>query len=365
MSAGTTSTARQHQMLGWLRQLSFGNIGAVYVWALIIIVFSIWVPDLFPRRLTIEAIADNFSISGLAALAILLPIASGTFDASVGGTISLSGVICGWLMINTGLPTTVVVLLTLLSGVGVGLFNAFAVVAMRIPPLIATLATWLIADALSVAVSGNQTITAPRMSGSFGQLAQHQIWGFTVPILYVLFLMVVLGVVLTQTASGRYVYAVGFDPQVARLAGVRVKLISTGALVSAGLIGAFAGVVLASRVASATPNGGDSYLLPAFAAAFLGATQFRAKRFNATGTIIAVFMLGTGQYGLLLAGAPQWTPNVFQGLALVAAIGLTQIRDPNHAVARKWRAARTKTAISDADATDTSESLPADDAIST
>jgi ribose/xylose/arabinose/galactoside ABC-type transport system permease subunit len=90
------------------------------------------------------------------------------------------------------------------------------------------------------------------------------------------------------------------------------------------MLGAFAGLVLTAQVASASPMNGDGFLLPAFAAVFLGATQFRLKRFSAWGAVLAVFMLGTGQYGLLLAGAPQWTPNVFQGLALIAAIGLSR-----------------------------------------
>jgi ribose transport system permease protein len=258
----------------------------------------------------------------------------------VGGTISLSAVVCAWLMLHTGYSIPVVVLLTLLVGVVIGLFNALAVVVLRIPALIATLATWLIADSLSVAVSGNQTVSAARISAGFSNIAQVQIGGFGLPVVYVLVIMVILGVVLTQTSSGRYIYAVGFDPQVSRLAGIRVKAVQTSALVCAGLIGAFAGIVLTSQVASATPNGGDPYLLPAFAAAFLGATQFRSKRFNATGTIIAVFMLGTGQYGLLLAGAPQWTPNVFQGLALVLAIGLTQLRGSGRRSRWRWPAGR-------------------------
>ena len=96
-------------------------------------------------------------------------------------------------------------------------------------------------------------------------------------------------------------------------------------MVLSGVLGAFAGVILTAHVASASPNSGDTYLLPAFAAVFVGATQFKAKRFNALGTLIAVYMLGTGQYGLVIAGAPTWTPNLFQGVALIAAIGLTHL----------------------------------------
>jgi ribose transport system permease protein len=329
--------------------LSFSNIGVIYVWLAIILIFTIWIPDLFPTVDTVRAIANNFSISGLAALAILIPMASGTFDASVGGNMSLSSVICAWLLINTGMPIPLAILVTLLAGMALGLFNAFAVVGLKIPSLIATLATWLIADSLSIAVSGNRTITSARVSGSFTQLSRANIDGFTAPFFYVLVLMVILAVFLTQTVGGRNVYAVGFDAQVARLAGVRVKAVQTMSLVCSGLIGAFAGIVLTSKLSSATPSSGNSYLLPAFAAAFLGATQFKAKRFNAVATIIAVFMLGTGQYGLLLASAPQWMPNVFQGVALVAAIGLTRLQDPTRAAIRKRQRAARAGALPDGD----------------
>jgi ribose transport system permease protein len=318
-------------------------------------VFWVWKPAIFPTTNTVKAIANNFSASALAGLAILIPMASGTFDASVGGTISLSTVLCGYLLIHTGLPIAVVIIMTLTAGACIGLFNSLAVVVLRIPSLIATLATWLIADSLSVAVSGNRTITSPRVSGDFTQISRANFHGLTAPFFYVMVLMLILGVFLTQTKAGRHVYAVGFDPQVSRLAGVRVKGVQVASLVCSGVIGSMAGITLTARLSSATPSSGNPYLLPAFAATYLGATQFRTKRFNSFGTIIAVFMLGTGQYGLLLASAPQWMPNVFQGVALVAAIGLTQLQDPTRAAIRKRqraaaRAADAARASSDADA---------------
>src|SRR6266851_649842 len=312
----------------WRQKLSPGNVGAVYVWVLIIAFFVVLVPHHFLTQHTIPNVVNEYSISGLAALAVLVPMASGTFDASIGGNMSLSGVICAYLLIHTSLSVPVVVLITLAAGAALGLFNALVVVVLGISSLIGTLATWLIADALSVAVSGNATISSPRVSGSFSQDLSLATWaGFAIPILYVGIIAVLIGVTLSRTVSGRYVYAVGFNTQAARLAGIRVKAIQTGSLLCSGIVGAFAGIVLTAHVSSATPITGDSYLLPAFAAVFVGATQFSAKRFNALGTVIAVFMLGTGQYGLLVAGAPQWTPNVFQGLALVAAIGLTHLHD--------------------------------------
>jgi ribose transport system permease protein len=135
--------------------------------------------------------------------------------------------------------------------------------------------------------------------------------------------MVILGLFLEQTQTGRYLYATGFNADAVRLAGLRVSLLKCGAILVGSTLAALAGVVLTARLASATPTIGNSYLLPAFAAVFLGATQFRNLRFNAWGTVVAVFMLGTGQYGILLIGAPSWAGDLFQGLALIAAVGIT------------------------------------------
>lgn len=309
-----------------LSNLSFSRIGVIYVWILIIVAFSIAEPELFPREATATAILNNYAIAGLAALAVLMPMASGAFDASIGGNISFSSVVCAYLFVSTELSVPVIVALTLGVGLLIGLANVVVVVLLRIPSLIGTLAMWMIAAALSVAVSGNTTIASPRIGGDFSTyFSRSTILGVTVMVAFVVVVMAILGVLLTQTTIGRYTYAVGFDPEVSRLAGIRVRSIQALSLVIAGVLGSFTGLVLTAKVASSAPAIGDSYLLPAFAAVFLGATQFKAKRFNAVGTVLAVFMLGTGQYGLVLAGAPSWAPNVFQGAALIAAIGVTQI----------------------------------------
>jgi len=113
-----------------------------------------------------------------------------------------------------------------------------------------------------------------------------------------------------------------FDAETARLTGLPVaRLRATGYLVS-GVLGAFTGVLYATMIASSTPGGGDAFLLPAFSAAFLGATQIRPGRFNTWGTLIAVLLVATGDYGITILGGAQWTTQLFQGVILIVAIGL-------------------------------------------
>lgn len=308
-----------------IRWWSPRRIGAIYLWLVIIVIFGILEPQLFLNEQTVKGIANGYSISAIAAFAVLIPLVAGVFDVSVGATMTLSGVIVAKLLAETGLPGWTIVLIGIAAGVAVGLLNSVVVVVLRIPSLIGTLAVLGMVNAIAIGVSDNRILSAPRFSGAFSaDLVSSQILGYTRPVLYALLLMIVIGLLLEQTQTGRYLYAVGFNPLASRLAGLRVSLLQTGALVLGGVLGAFAGVVLAAQVSSASPGAGAPYLLPAFAAVFLGATQFRDFRFNSWGTLVAVFMLGTGEYGLNLAGAPVWMPAIFQGLALVAAIAITQ-----------------------------------------
>ncbi len=298
------------------------NIAAMYVWLALIIVFAAWKPSLFLTAVTAKRILNEYAITGIAALSIVLPLSAGVFDLSIGSTIGLSGVMAGWLLGHTGLAPAVVIVAALGSGLLVGVVNSIVVVWMRIDSFIGTLATGSIIAAVTLGVSGDQILTQ-RTSGSFASFAIRNWNGIQLPVAYLLVLMLVIGFVLEQTVFGRLTYASGYNPDVTTLVGVSVGRIRTITLLSSGLAAALAGVALTARIESADPSNGPSYLIPAFSAAFLGATQFRRGRFNPWGTVVAVLMLGTGSIGLLLAGSPQWAPQVFQGVVLVVAVGLT------------------------------------------
>jgi ribose transport system permease protein len=308
-----------------LPMISMSNIAAVYVWIALIVIFAVWAPDLFLTSTTLKRILDESAITGIAALSILLPLAAGVFDLSIGSTMGLSGIAAGWLLGNTGFPPAVVILLALGVGLVIGVFNAIVVVTLRINSFIGTLATGSIISAITLGVSGQQILTSG-VSGSFSLFATANWGGVQLPVFYLLVLMLVIGFVLEQTVFGRFTYAAGYNPEATKLVGVSVARIRVLTLMFSGLVAALAGVALTARIEAADPSNGPSYLIPAFSAAFLGATQFRRGRFNPWGTVLAVLMLTTGSIGLLLVGAPQWSPQVFQGAVLIAAVGLGVLR---------------------------------------
>jgi ribose transport system permease protein len=321
-SASTpTGVAARRSLFRWL---SFGNIGALYVWLAIIITFAIWIPDLFLTSNTLVRIMNEYSVAAIVALALVLPLSAGVYDLSIGSVMGLTGIVAGKLLGDTGLPVLAVLVLALACGAAAGAVNAL-VVYLGLDSFIATLASGSIIAALTLGVSGQQILTE-RVSGSFSELSSRGAFRIQLPFLYALILATVIGLLLSRTVLGRRIYASGFNATAARLAGISVARMTTLALVVSGLLAGFAGVVLAARVEAADPTAGPSYLIPAFSAAFLGATQFNRGRFNPWGTLVAVFMIGTGSIGLLLAGAPQWAPQLFQGVVLIFAVGLTVIR---------------------------------------
>lgn len=327
-AAPTTATVRaaRPSLTARLRRgLAFNRIGAVYVWLAIVLVFSIWVPHTFPTMSTVKQILNANAITALAALAITIPLAARVFDLSFAYTMTLTGVIAAHFL-SVGVPLVPALLLGLGAGVLIGLINAVVVVVMRIDSFIGTLATGSLIVSLITMATGGTAIVSTRLQGGFSKIGQTNIGGFTLPVAYVLVVAVAMWFLLEHTATGRRLYATGFNPDAAKLAGVRVDRLRFISLVVSGSLAGFAGLVLASTIGSGDPTAGTSYLLPAFAAAFLGATQLKHGRFNAFGTLIAVLLLGTGITGLALANAPQWSADMFVGTVLIASLAVTGIQ---------------------------------------
>ena len=309
--------------LAWM---SFKNIGAIYVWLLLIVVFSIWVPDTFPVYATVKEVLNEDAITGLVALALVLPLSAGVFDLSIGYNLGFCNVLCAWLLVSGGLSVPLTLVITVAAALLIGVMNAVVVVVAKIDSFIGTLATGFLLLAGITVVAGQTEIVGPKLSsGFFEGIANSGIAGIDYSVVYMVAVAAIIWVVLDYTVAGRWFYATGFNLDAARLAGIPVKRLRfIVLLVSALVAGGIAGIAVTSQIASGTSTVGPPYLLNAFAAAFLGATQLKHGRFNAWGTLIAVLMLGTGTAGLGLAGAPDWASSVFTGVVLLAALAVTR-----------------------------------------
>ena len=309
-------------------RLSPRNIGAVYLLALLIIIFSIWAPGLFFSEQTLRNLLNDSAIPALAALALLIPLACGVFDLSFGAVIGFAGILCAWLLGHGVESAVIAALITLVMCLVIGLINALVVVVIGIDSFIGTLATGALVLAITTGISGNLILSDGVLASGLPSLAITRVFGLQLPVYFAAALMIVWGVLLEQTVIGRYAYASGLNRDAARLSGVPVRLVRSGSLVICSLVAGFAGIVLTAYIGTADPTTGPSYLIPAFAAVFAGATQFRGGRFNSWGTVLAVLLLGTGSIGLTLAGQPAWTNQVFLGAALITAVGVSVITRP-------------------------------------
>jgi ribose transport system permease protein len=294
---------------------------------LLVAVFSALRPHLFPTTDNVIGIIGNEAVSGIVALGILVPLAAGAFDVSIGGMMTLAVVQVTWLFQATHgkLPIPVAILVVLLTAVVVGLANAALVVKAKVEPLIATIGTGTILSGLSQMIGNGETITRD-IPPSFTRIGRAFVYRIPVTTIIFAVLALALWYVLTQTPAGRVLYATGAGREAARLSGVRTNRVVTLSYVTAAVAAGIAGIVFAARLGSGPPGSGASYLLPAFATAFLGATMIKPGRFNVGGVVIAILIIAVGINGLQILGIPFWVVDLFQGTALVVAVLLSRLQ---------------------------------------
>jgi ribose transport system permease protein len=302
------------------RLLSFRNISAIYIFVVMFVVFSIWVPDTFLRWDTWRALFDSQAVTAILAVGLVIALSAGAFNLAIGAELGFGAILSAWLLVHAGMGVVPAIGLTLVAGALIGLVSGLLIIKVKIPSFIATLGVSSILLALIAWTANSQQILG--LPGGFQDIGTVEILGLTLPVYLMLFVSLLVWYVLEWTPLGRRVYAAGGNIEAARLAGVPVGAVVVGALVACGVIAAFAGLVVSAKIGAGDPTIGPAYLLPAFSAAFLGSTQFRGGRFNVWGTVVAVYVLATGVKGLQLAGGPVWIPDLFNGVALLLAVGL-------------------------------------------
>lgn len=266
----------------------------------LVALFSALRPGSFPTSDNVLGILGNEAVSGIVALGILVPLAAGTYDLSVAGTMSLAVVQVTWLFQATGgaIPIPVAVLVVLLTAAAVGVANALLVARTGAEPFLVTLGTGTILYGLSQAVGDGETITRD-VPAAFVRMGRGSFLGIPAAAVVFAVLALLLWYVLDRVPR-------------------------TLSYVPAAVAAAVAGVVLAARLGSGPPGSGTAYLVPAYAAAFLGATMVRPGRVNVGGVVVAVLLLAVAVNGLQLLGAAFWVVDVVHGAALVAGVVLAR-----------------------------------------
>lgn len=308
----------------------------LYKWGMLLTVVALialfgLASDNFLDPNNIINILRSIAIVTVIAIGVSISLSVGGFDLSVGSTASLANAIVVSLFVWYGFGTTGAIILTLLICTLVGLFNAFLIVVLKIPDMLATLASLFVIQGVAMTYSYGGSITQnmllpsgdmaegviPEMFSALGQVP--------VIVLIMLAVTIVVQLYLSLTKHGRRMYAIGGNPEAARLAGIRTLRYRVLAYVFSSLLAALGGILLASRIGSSQVNAGGGYLMDAVAAAYIGFSLAGSGKPNAFGTLIGAVILGVLQNGLVMLSVPYYAMDIIKGLVLALALALTYI----------------------------------------
>jgi len=290
--------------------------------AVAVIGFSVALPDTFATQANFAAIVNSQALVLLLALAATIVLRTGDFDLSVAATMTFTAAIAA-VLTRDGDSLLLPVVIALAAGLLIGLINGILVVRVGVNSFVATLGMMTALGALAYAVTGSQVVFG--IHGSILSIVRDDFLGLPLLTWYSWALVIVVWYVYERTPLGRYLLFVGGSPESARLAGLPVDRLRIGAFVATATLSSIFGILLAGYLAGLDPSVGPSYLLPPFVGAFLGATTIAVGRFNAIGTVVALYLLAVVITGLQLLGAASWVTDLFNGIALMIAVTLARL----------------------------------------
>lgn len=307
------SAARAHRdRAPWLRlELLFP--------LLVLVVLCLGLSLISPFFLTqtnLSNLLGEAAVLAIVAFGVTVVIISGNFDLSVGSGVGLVGMTAAWTMVNTG-SALLGVLAGLGTGLAIGLVNGVLSSSLMVPSFIATLAVLVIARGAALSITDGTAVT--ELPAGFTDLVSGTFLGIANEAWIALAFVAVVYVVLHRTRLGVQIFAVGGNPEAARLAGISVNRVRTAAFVISGLAMASAGMVLAGRLNSAQPNAGQLLELYAVAAVVLGGTSLFGGRGSVAWTVVGVLLIAVIQNGLTLESVDANVQNIVLGTVFIAA----------------------------------------------
>jgi simple sugar transport system permease protein len=287
--------------------------------------------DAFRMSSTMFSMLKFTSVVAIAGLGVTVTMVVGGLDLSVGATAGMSVTVAAMTMVIYGQQGQIAVLAVLVAGATIGAFNAILIVALKIPDLLATLATMFLVQGLKLVFVDGQSISsglilrdgtvAPgRFTAAFLEINRGALGPVPLPVV----LWAVLGVgtwfLLSRTKWGRIMYAIGSNPEAARLAGARVGRYKAFAYILSGIFASIAGLILASRIGQGDISAGNSLLLDAVAVALVGTSVLGMNRPNALGTSIGALLIGILLTGTTMMNFQYYWQDVVKGLVLLVAL---------------------------------------------
>jgi ribose transport system permease protein len=272
-------------------------------------------------------IIKQAGFTGIVAVGMTFVLLTAGIDLSVGSNMYLSAVVSGLLMRSSGLDVVPALIVALVVGAIFGAVNAFFIVKFKIIPFMVTLATLVIGRGIGTALTQSQQIDLPERMNAFGQI---QLVGIPMPIIVFLLVVGVAYFVLTQTAFGRQIYAVGNDPEAGKKAGINTDRVIFSVYIISGICAALAGFILVSQLGGRVDRSfGEGREFDAIAAAVLGGASLFGGVGNVFGTVIGALLIQLVQTGLAFNGVNLYLQPMVKALIIFLAIFFDSLRDAN------------------------------------
>jgi ribose transport system permease protein len=283
---------------------------------------------------------DNFwtvmrqiSVNTCLSVGMTLVILTGGIDLSVGSILALSGAIMAGLLksgtrletfdLYIGYQAPAAIAIGILVGASLGLFNGLTITRFKVPPFVATLAMLTIARGLTKLYTGGEAITG--LGDAFVGIGSGRLLGVPNQVWIAAGIVIAATVMLRKTRFGRYVYAVGGNEEAAKLSGLNVRKIKLMVYTAAGALSAVGGLIVTSRLNSATPIAGEGFELDSIAAVVIGGTSLSGGRGSVLGTVLGALIIGVLNSGLVIMGVDPFWQTVIKGFVILLAVVIDRL----------------------------------------
>ncbi|WEV47130.1 ABC transporter permease [Bifidobacterium sp. ESL0690] len=292
------------------------KVGMPFVLLVLIVFMLIKAPN-FGTLSNLFNVARSISINAILAAGMTFVIITAGIDLSVGSIVAVSGCV-SVLATGNGMNPVLAVLVGVLVGAIAGLVNGFLIAYCNLTAFIVTLGTMTFLRGLAYTITGGLPIVNNGLS--FRAIGNGYIFHIPIPFIIMIIVYILMWILLDKTRFGSHVYAVGGNPEAARLAGINVKGVLLAVYVISGICAGLAGCIFAARVVSAQPTAGTGYEMDAIAATILGGTAMAGGKGKIPGTLVGAIIFGVLTTGLVLMDVPFFTQQLIKGVVIIIAV---------------------------------------------
>ncbi|GIH23858.1 monosaccharide-transporting ATPase [Acrocarpospora phusangensis] len=309
--------------------------GLLAILAAMLVIFAVLRPA-FGTYGNALIVLQSVAVVGVVALGVTVSMTTGGFDLSAGACVGAVVMVTALTMVRFNLTGGTAIAAGLLTGLLVAGVNALLTVVARIPDLVATLGTMFLFQGLALILTSGRSVAAGmtvdgapapgRYTEGFAWLGGGTVGSVPVPVIVFGLVALLVYLFLERTRWGVALYAIGGNPEAARLAGIRVARYRALAYAVSGLCAAVAGIMLSARLGRGDVGAGDAYLLQSVAAALIGYAVLGANRPNTLGTVVGALFIGVVVNGMTMLNAPYYTQTFVQGVLLAGALVVSYTR---------------------------------------